>query len=48
MVVILDTQLLLAGATFGIAAGGADGFVSLVFLIALVGMGIGGRPDFPY
>jgi hypothetical protein len=39
---------LLIGGTFGIAAGGANSFVSLAFLVALVGMGIGGRPGSPF
>lgn len=39
---------LLIGGTFGIAAGGANSFVALAFLVALVGMGIGGRPYFPF
>ena len=39
---------LLIGGTFGIAAGGANSFVALAILVALVGMGVGGRPGFPF
>ena len=35
---------LLIGGTFGIAAGGANNFVTLASLVAVIGMGVGGRP----
>ena len=41
------SNTLLIGGTFGIAAGGANSFVALAILVALVGMGVGGRPSFP-
>ena len=33
---------LLIGGAFGIAAGGANNFIVLALLVALVGMGVGG------
>ena len=39
---------LLIGGAFGVAAGGANSFVLLAFLVALVGMGIGGCPVFSF
>ena len=39
---------LLIGGSFGIAAGGANSFVVLAVLVALVGMGIGGKHSFPF
>ena len=37
---------MLIGGAFGVAAGGANSFVLLAVLVALVGMGIGGSPVF--
>jgi len=39
---------LLIGGAFGVAAGGATSFVALAVLVALVGMGVGGLPSFPF
>jgi hypothetical protein len=39
---------LLIGGTFGIAAGGATSFVALAFLVALIGMAIGGGKGFSF
>jgi len=38
---------LLIGGSFGVAAGGANSFVALAVLLALVGMGIGGKHGLP-
>ena len=35
---------LLIGGAFSVAAGGANSFISLAVLVALVGMGVGGSP----
>ena len=37
---------LLIGGAFGVAVGGANNFVALGVLVALVGMGVGGSPLF--
>ena len=39
---------LLIGGTFGIASGGANSFTTLAILVAAIGMGVGGRPAFPF
>ena len=39
---------LLIGGIFGIASGGANNFVTLASLVAVVGMGVGGSPGFPF
>ena len=39
---------LLIGGTFGVAAGGANSFVTLASLIAVLGMGAAGRPGLPF
>ena len=38
---------LLIGGVFGVAAGGANSFVTLASLIAVLGMGVSGRLGFP-
>jgi len=39
---------LLIGGTFGVAAGGANSFVALASLVAVLGMGVSGRPGLPF
>ena len=39
---------LLIGGTFGVAAGGANSFVTLASLVSVLGMGAAGRPGLTF